>query len=99
MGEFEIPREEVRRMRPEEFVECYTYCGGGLISWIQHNKRIGGDVDLRGLRVWADVDVWEEGGWNYSLRDKLYFKHYRTLEDLVEGCDNGELLALFLKEV
>ena len=97
--DYKIPREEVKKMKPQDFIGTYTYylCGLGR-RWIQYNEGVNESGDLGGLAVFSDGDVMRQGGWCYDYRCDEDCKHYKSLEDLVECCPDKELLNLFLKE-
>lgn len=90
---FEIPKEEVKRMKPEDFIETYTY--HSRWGWIQHNT--GVEVVYE-FQVCTGVSTHETWFWLHAHRGFNYIRHYRTLEDLVQGCENEVLLNVFLKE-
>ena len=96
---YEIPKEEVDNMSPQDFVGTYTHrLNDPYWEWIQYNKKVDDDGDLWGLAVLRSGRVMERGGWFYAKRCNTNRKHYKSLEDLVRGCDDEELLELFLRE-
>ena len=99
MTNYAIPTEEVKKMRPKDFVGTYTYrFNGPYREWILYNERVDRDGDLGGLKVFEDGGVTKKSWWIYNCRCHEGRKHYKSLKDLVRGCPDEELLNLFLKE-
>ena len=94
--DYEIPEEEVKNMKPQDFIGTYTY--DSRWRWIQYNERVGEAGDLLGLAVCSDSRVLKRHWWYYDFRCNTHRKYYRSLEDLVRDCPDEELLELFLKE-
>lgn len=96
---FEIPKEEVEKMKCEDFEGTFTYnTANNFWVWIQRNEKVDEDGNLVGLAVFDDGEVCKDWVWDYRNRNIKGRNHYRTLDDLVQDCDDEELLKLFLKE-